>query len=74
MLLHESEKLQTKLTHMVDEVISEPLLPSVIAKHLHRLYDIESYIQLEDKLSIKESTTALVVEDNLINQRLIQIL
>lgn len=74
MLLHESEKLQTKLTHMVDEVISEPLLPSVIAKHLHRLYDIESYVKPEDKLNIKESTTALVVEDNLINQRLIQIL
>jgi len=75
MLLHDGETLQTKLTHLVDEVITEPLLPSVIAKHLHKLYDIESYTQTaQSKLSLEGSIKALVVEDNLINQRLIQIL
>ena len=74
MLLQDGETLQTKLTHLVDEVITEPLLPSVVAKHLHKLYDIESYTAPQNKLSIKDSVTALVVEDNLINQRLIQIL
>ncbi len=74
MLLNEGETLQTKLTHLVDEVIVEPLLPSVVAKHLHKLYDIESYTVTQNTLTLKDSTTALVVEDNLINQRLIQIL
>ena len=74
MLLRHDEKLQTKLTHLVDKVICEPLLPSVIAKHLHSLYNIDSYAVLENKLSLKDRITALVVEDNLINQRLIQII
>jgi len=74
MLLKNGEKLQTKLTHLVDEVISEPLLPRVIAKHLHKLYDIETSTTHQSKLVLKDSITALVVEDNLINQRLIQIL
>jgi CheY-like chemotaxis protein len=74
MLLQDGEELQGKLSELVDEVITEPLLPSVVAKHLHKLYDIESYTVDDDKLSLKESIKALVVEDNLINQRLIQIL
>jgi len=74
MLLQDGEELQGKLSELVDEVITEPLLPSVVAKHLHKLYDIESYTVNDDKLSLKESIKALVVEDNLINQRLIQIL
>jgi len=76
MFLRGDEKLQTKLTHLVDEVVQEPLLPSVMAKHLHKLYNIESYSKTvqQSQLSLKESISALVVEDNLINQRLIQIL
>ena len=73
-LLDEKEKLQTKLTYIVDEVLYKPLIPSNIAKHLYSLYrfDIEDNAQL--KVNVKETSKALVVEDNLINQRLIQIL
>lgn len=74
-LLEENEKLQTKLTHLVDEVIYKPLLPSHIAKHLYALNKIEHHIEPKEEFSIKkENVTALVVEDNMINQRLIKIL
>jgi CheY-like chemotaxis protein/signal transduction histidine kinase len=73
-LLDEDQKLQTKLTHLVDKVLRKPLLPSTIAKHLESMYNLKSTQKTEPKLSIGENITALVVEDNLINQRLIQIL
>lgn len=72
-LLDESEKLQTKLTHIVDEIITKPLLPSAVAQHLQKMYDEKPSLKVE-KLKLKDSLKALVVEDNLINQRLIQIL
>ncbi len=72
-LLNESEKLQTKLTHIIDEIITKPLLPSAVAKHLQKMYDEKPSLKVE-KLNLKDSLKALVVEDNLINQRLIQIL
>ena len=73
-LLDKNEKLQNKLTHIVDKVLYKPLLPSSIAKHLYSLYsfDMEDNVQL--KLNVKKSSKVLIVEDNLINQRLIQIL
>jgi signal transduction histidine kinase/CheY-like chemotaxis protein len=73
-LLDETEKLQTKLTHIVDEVLRKPLLPSFLFKHLSHMCNIESKNKQEDKIKLKDKITALVVEDNLINQRLIQIL
>ncbi len=74
LLLEENEKLQTKLTHIVNEVIYKPLLPSHIAKHLYSASAINTQELGEKTLKIKEEANALVVEDNLINQRLIQIL
>lgn len=73
-LLDEDQKLQTKLTHLVDKVIRKPLLPSTVAKHLESMQNLGSNQKAERKLSIGDNITALVVEDNLINQRLIQIL
>ena len=73
-LLEESQKLQTKLTYLVDEVIYKPLHPSSMAKHLYSMYSLEMGERIESKLQVKDKTVALVVEDNLINQRLIQIL
>jgi signal transduction histidine kinase/CheY-like chemotaxis protein len=73
-LLDEDQKLQTKLTHLVDKVIRKPLLPSSVAKHLESMQNLGSTQKTERKLSIGDNITALVVEDNLINQRLIQIL
>jgi signal transduction histidine kinase/CheY-like chemotaxis protein len=76
LLLDENEKLPTKLTHIVDEVLRKPLLPKNIAKHLYSFHKFraEQSIVSEPKLQLKQQTKALVVEDNLINQRLIQIL
>ncbi|QOP40636.1 response regulator [Sulfurimonas marina] len=74
-LLDENEKLQTKLTHIVDDVINKPLLPSYMAKHLYAMNNIEMHIEEKEEFSIKdENITALVVEDNMINQRLIKLL
>ena len=73
LLLDEHEKLQTKLTHIVDAVVKKPLLPSTFARHLNKMYHVEE-TKIEEALDLKERTTALVVEDNLINQRLIKIL
>ena len=76
LLLDEGEKVQTKLTHIIDEVINKPLLPSSMAKHLYSMHEIESKFpkKTAPELKLKEEIKALVVEDNLINQRLIQIL
>lgn len=74
LLLDEKQKLQTKLTHIIDNVILKPLLPSTIAKYLYTQNHIKIEENIEVKAAIKERATALVVEDNLINQRLIQII
>ncbi len=74
LLLDENQKLQTKLTHIVDNVIRKPLLPSSIAQHLYEANSLEMRKQTKVKGLIKERARALVVEDNLINQRLIQII
>ena len=75
LLLNRGEKLQTKLSHIVDDVIYKPLLPSNMAKHL---YSVEKFDlnedELKEELNLKNRIHALVVEDNMINQRLIQIL
>ena len=74
MLLENDEHLSAKLSSLVNKVINLPLLPSNIAKHLDLLerydYDIE---EIEPK-QMKDKMKALVVEDNVINLRLIQIL
>jgi signal transduction histidine kinase/CheY-like chemotaxis protein len=74
LLLGESEKLQTKLSKLVDEVVRKPLLPSYIAKHLYSTNKMHLQEVPVTKLAIKKRVNALVVEDNLINQRLIQII
>ena len=74
LLLDEDEKLQTKMTHIVDSVIHKPLLASSVAKHLYLANSFKYIGKDKDALRIKEKINALVVEDNLINQRLIKIL
>jgi len=74
LLLDGDEKLQTKLTHIVDEVIKKPLLPSFIAKHLYATTETSLVKKRVEPVKINKSINALVVEDNLINQRLIQII
>ena len=74
LLLEENEKLQTKLTHIVDKVIQKPLLPSNVATHLYDVNSLEIQKDVKVQALIKDKAKALVVEDNLINQRLIQII
>ncbi|MDY0116401.1 MAG: response regulator [Sulfurimonadaceae bacterium] len=74
LLLEDEEKLQTKLTHIIDDIIRKPLLASSVSHHLAKLYKTKDETAVEDKLKLKDKVTALVVEDNLINQRLIKIL
>jgi CheY-like chemotaxis protein/nitrogen-specific signal transduction histidine kinase len=74
LLLGENEKLQTKLTYIIDEVIHKPLLPSNMAKHLYSTDKFEQKVKETSELNLKHQMKALVVEDNMINQRLIQIL
>ena len=74
LLLDENEKLQTKLTHIVDSVFRKPLLPSIVASQLNQIYNKDLGIKVEETAPLRDDITALVVEDNLINQRLIQIL
>ncbi len=74
-LLDDNEKMQTKLTNLVDEVIYKPLLPSHIARHLYLLNKVELPSEEKKEFTIQnEHIKALVVEDNMINQRLIKIL
>ena len=76
MLLEEDEVLKTRLSHIVDSVVRKPLLPSKIAKHISTLhsYNVSVADEKENKLELSKEIKVLVVEDNLINQRLIQII
>jgi len=74
LLLDEDEKLKTKMTHIVDEVIYKPLLASAIAKHLYMANSFKNNDEDKAQLKIQKKVDALVVEDNIINQRLIKIL
>ena len=72
-MLDINEKLQTKMTHIVDNVIVKPLLPLTVSEHLDKVFlqeQTEKHAPKQMRLDIQ----ALVVEDNLINQRLIKIL
>jgi CheY-like chemotaxis protein/nitrogen-specific signal transduction histidine kinase len=74
LLLDENQKLQTKLTHVVDKVMLKPLLPSTVAQHLYEAGSLAIKKDVKVEGLIKDKAKALVVEDNLINQRLIQII
>jgi len=73
LLLDAGEKLQTRTTHIVDYVISKPLLPTRIAEHTAMVFKLPTQDNTKEKLT-NRGMRALVVEDNLINQRLITIL
>jgi len=74
LLIDEGEKLQTKLTHIIDETIKKPLLPSRVAEHLYSMNALGPIKTEKKEIKVKSTVKALVVEDNLINQRLIQII
>ena len=74
LLLEENEKLQTKLTHVVSQVLRLPLFASKVSQHLSSIHGILLQEKEKKKLEVKDKVATLVVEDNLINQRLMQIM
>ncbi len=62
------------MTHVVDHVVTTPLFPSKISEHLTSMHNIDLREKSKEKVALKNELRALVVEDNLINQRLIKIL
>lgn len=72
-MLDIGEKLQTKMTHIVDRVIMKPLLPSIVSEHLDQIF-LQDSSEKKVVKQMRHDILALVVEDNLINQRLIKIL
>ena len=73
-LLDKNEKLQTRLATFIDKIVRKPLLPSYMAKHLYASNKMQTQELAVTKLNIGKRVSALVVEDNLINQRLIKII
>ncbi len=74
LLVQEREKLETKATHIVDSIIKTPLLASHVSTQLHQLFDIKIAKNVKQQFKIRKNISALIAEDNLINQKLVQIL
>lgn len=73
LLIESGEKLQARMLHGVDEPLSKPLLPFMFMEHLTKTYNIPKPMVYQTQ-TLQRGIQALVVEDNLINQRLITLL
>lgn len=73
LLLEQNERLQAKMLHVIDSSLSKPLLPTSLLEHLITILNLP---KAEPSVApqIQRGVRALVVEDNLINQRLIKLL
>ncbi len=74
LLVDENEPLQSKLEHIVDEVIRRPLLPNQVFKHIQKTFDPKGSETALNKTRNTNTLNVLIVEDNIINQKLLQIL
>ena len=75
LVIDPGEQVQTKMAHIIDHTFVKPMLPSKIANHLAKILRLPKTANvLQESKTRKDSIKALVVEDNLINQRLIKIL
>jgi signal transduction histidine kinase/CheY-like chemotaxis protein len=73
LLLEEHERLQAKMLHLIDASLSKPLLPTPLLEHLVDMLGLVKDTPVPVP-KIQRGVSALVVEDNLINQRLIKLL
>ncbi|OHD84166.1 MAG: hypothetical protein A3D90_06200 [Sulfuricurvum sp. RIFCSPHIGHO2_02_FULL_43_9] len=73
LLLDEHERFQAKMLHVIDIPLSKPLLPTSLLDHLINVFGITKEAPVMAP-QIQRGVSALVVEDNLINQRLIKLL
>ena len=75
LVINPGEQVETKIAHIIDHTFVKPMLPSKIANHLSKILRLpKSSPALQEPQTRKDAIKALVVEDNLINQRLIKIL
>lgn len=73
LLLEQHEKLLARMLHSIDYTLHKPLLPTSLLTHLGevlRLFKESAPVSAQ----LQQGINALVVEDNLINQRLIKLL
>ena len=73
LLLNQNEQLLARTMHVIDVGLAKPILPTSLLTHLIDVFNLEK--QTEAVVPhLKRGINALVVEDNLINQRLIKLL
>jgi signal transduction histidine kinase/CheY-like chemotaxis protein len=73
LLLEQNDRLQAKMLHVIDQSLSKPLLPTTLLDHLTKVLNLPQEI-VPSPPQLQRGINALVVEDNLINQRLIKLL
>ncbi len=72
-VLDEGQKFRADTSFNFDEIYNKPLLPSFISKHLIKYVNQKTFVDTKET-DFKNNARALVVEDNIINQKLIQLL
>ncbi|HQS67443.1 MAG TPA: response regulator [Sulfuricurvum sp.] len=73
LVLDQNEQLLARTMHVIDVGLTKPILPTTLLKHLIDVLNLEK--QAEAVVPhLQRGINALVVEDNLINQRLIKLL
>ncbi|MFZ5374410.1 MAG: response regulator, partial [Campylobacterota bacterium] len=73
LVLEANERLQAKMLHVVDKALHKPLLPGMLYAHLSEVLNLPRPA-VAAPTQLQRGVGALVVEDNLINQRLIKLL
>ncbi|MFA6188832.1 MAG: response regulator [Sulfuricurvum sp.] len=73
LLLDQNEQLLARTMHVIDVGFTKPILPTTLLTHLINVLNLEK--ESEQLIpNLQRGINALVVEDNLINQRLIKLL
>lgn len=73
LLLDQNEQLLARTMHVIDVGLTKPILPTTLLKHLIDVLNLEKQAEVIVP-HLQRGINALVVEDNLINQRLIKLL
>ncbi len=73
LLLDQNEQLLARTMHVIDTGIAKPILPTTLLAHLTDILNLEKEPAVIVP-HLPRGISALVVEDNLINQRLIKLL
>lgn len=74
LLAEADETIPERARQVVDNTLKMPLLPTRISKHLAQIFRLPSKQSGFEKSPNTQKFNALIVEDNIINQRLIRLL